>query len=74
MKQYGNINNVLKAVSGNRKYTVPKSYTENFHTAYMTFLYQIVYDYEKEECVNLTQPIEDNFYGKKFLDMKDKDF
>lgn len=49
MKEHGNIKGVLRAISSSKKYLIPKAYIQNFHIAYMTFLYQIVYDYEKEE-------------------------
>jgi 5'-3' exonuclease len=48
IEQYGDINSVLNVVASNSKYTVPKSWMKNYQMAYLTFLYQIVYDFEEE--------------------------
>jgi len=68
------IEKVIKSIKSMSKYSMPLSYLKNYHAAYMTFLYQIVYDYETEECVNLTFPDKNDFYGKMFLELEDSNF
>lgn len=74
LKQHSSIQEVYKAIANTKKYSIPKGYFENFKLAYMTFLYQIVYDFEKEICLPLNEPDSDNYYGKLFIEMEDKTF
>lgn len=74
IEQYGDINSVLNVVASNSKYTVPKSWMKSYQLAYLTFLYQIVYDFEEEIWINLNKPVYDDYYGKMFLEQEDKEF
>lgn len=74
INEHKTIENVVKEVTSAKKYSVPANYIQNYHLATMTFLFQVVYDYEKEVCVNLTDPKSDDFYGKYYEQWEDKTF
>lgn len=74
MDEHKSIDGVLKAVVSCSKYTVPKGYMSEFHKAYLTFLFQVVYNPDTKSLVYLSQPSETDFYGKMLLDMEDKTF
>lgn len=65
---------MIKSVSGSSRYTVPKDYTAQFHRAYLTFLFQVVYDPDSKKLAYLSEPQADDSYGKLLLEMEDKTF
>ena len=74
MNKYKTVEKLVLNIISSKKYTVPRGYLENYYIAYMTFLFQIVYDYEKEIWLNLTEPNPNDHFGKMFLEKLDKDF
>ena len=44
IEEHGTIDNALKVICKTSKYIVPKDYIEGFNRAYLTFLFQVVYD------------------------------
>jgi hypothetical protein len=74
MKEYQEVDKVIESLYLNQKYKVPPSYKKNFDLAYMAFKYQIVFDEEENQYIYLNEPDESDYYGKKFLEMENKDF
>ncbi|CAI2361949.1 unnamed protein product [Moneuplotes crassus] len=74
LTQNPTVKKAIMSIIAQKKYTVPQGYLENFKLAIMTFLFQVVYDPEREECINLTNPEENKEYGDLFLNYKNQDF
>ena len=74
IEEHGWIENIIKTVLNSSKYTVPKDYITQFHKAYLTFLFQVVFDPDTKKLTYLSEPKIDDNYGKLLIDMEDKTF
>ena len=74
IEEHETIENVLKSINSSTKYTIPKDYLSGFKKAYLTFLFQVIYDPLSCKLAYLSEPDEDTYYGKMLLEMEDKTF
>lgn len=74
MERYGSVNRVVEWIVSLRKFNVPKRYLESYQFAIMTFLFQVVYDPDKEIWVHLSDPKTNKSFGNLFLQAENKNF
>ena len=74
VSEHDTIKNVINSIRYSKKYGIPSNYLSSFNNAYMTFLFQPVYDIDKEKCVHLNEPNENDYYGYMFINSEDKSF